>query len=404
MRLNDKNHYRVGAIRIILEPVVKIGQILERRNNSYCTIKNIFWNKSYRSIPKASFTIRASLFTTLILSQFMATILPLTSHAQSTQNTNTTPANNTPYVGWLSQYPVIKQHKHKAKLWHYLVEKVIGKTTQYSVGRPIYVLAEDPVRMMILDQSKSTIFVVGNKKIAIPKALRRKEDYYTSMVYACKNAENEILFTDSRLNKIFVLSANGKKLWSLNDSLKLEQPTGIAYNTVNHEIWVVETNGHHISILDDSGRLKKVVGSRGEDTAQFNFPTSICTDKNGDMYVVDAMNFRVEIFNKEGIFLNTFGKEGDVSGSFARPKGIATDSYGNIYVADGLFHVVQIFDRQGNYLYKFGQQGRGKEDFWMPSGVSIDGKNNIYVADSYNSRVQIFHLYNGIENEKNNRN
>jgi len=402
LRLNDKNHYRVGAIRIILEPVVKIGQILERRNNSYCTIKNTFWSKIYRSIRKASITICANLFTTLILSLLPVTICPITSHAQSTQNTHISPANNAPYVGWLSQYPVIKQHKIKATFWHYLVEKIIGKSKQFAITRPVFVLADDPLTMAILDQSKSTIFLVKSKKVDIPRALRRREDYYTSMVYACKNNEDEILFTDSRLNKVFVLSKDGKTIRVLNDSSKLQQPTGIAYNTLNHELWVVETNGHHISILDDSGRLKKVVGSRGEDTAQFNFPTSICTDKNGDMYVVDAMNFRVEIFNKEGVFLSTFGKEGDVSGSFARPKGIAIDSYGNIYVADGLFHVVQIFDRQGNYLYKFGQQGRGKEDFWMPSGVSIDGKNNIYVADSYNSRVQIFHLFNGIENERKN--
>lgn len=378
--------------------MVKIGQILKRRKITYYECDESLKNRLHQ--PSTNYSV-ILIFILISNSIFWST----TSKAQATKTSDHLLQSKQPYIGWIAQYPVVKQHKIKAKLLRYIGEKIFGKSLQLSISKPVYVIADNPSEMLIFDQTKHTLFKVGKKKVSIPKAIKHKEDYFTSLVDACAIKDGVILFTDSRLNKVFSLSNNGKTLGIFNkDTSLLEQPTGIAFNAVSNEVWVASTKGHKLCVFNLEGNLIKTIGIRGDDTAQFNFPTSICSDQHGDMYVVDAMNFRVQIFDITGKYLSQFGKIGDVSGSFASPKGIATDSYGNIYVVDGLFHVVQIFDRQGNYLYKFGQQGRGKEDFWMPTGISIDKKDNVYVADSYNSRVQIFHLYNGIENEKNNSN
>lgn len=299
-----------------------------------------------------------------------------------------------PYVSWVSQYP---EHKEQAKanVFRRTYEFLIGKSKQESLVRPVGIIADNPASFWILDQGKETIFDVQGSKKAEPKAIRKKENYFTSLIGVTTMADNEMLFTDSRLDKIFRYDIDDKKLFELNDTLHLQQPTGIAYDSVTKQIWVVETGAHRVAVLNSKGELIKRIGGRGEEQGQFNFPTSIWIDKTGDAYIVDAMNFRVQIFNKNGEFVTMFGEAGDVGGSFARPKGIATDSYGNIYVADALFHTVQIFDRAGNFLYSFGKQGREKEEFWMPAGIYIDSKNYIYVADSYNSRIQVFQLING---------
>lgn len=309
--------------------------------------------------------------------------------------------NSQPYISWVKQYPFVKEKRKTPKIIAYLYERIFGKSMQYSLARPVAVWAANPSRLVVLDQQRQTVFEIENKKVSVPRGVRKKDGYFASLVCVCSKPDDEILFTDSRLSKIFTISSDKKKLRVLNDSLTLQQPTGIAYSAINHEIWVVETNAHRISILNEKGELIKTIGSRGVESGQFNFPTSIWIDKAGLAYVVDAMNFRVQIFNAKGEFVSTFGEEGDVSGTLARPKGIATDSYGNIYVVDGVFHVVQIFDKAGNYLYKFGGKGNNKEEFWVPTGIYIDQKDYIYVADSYNSRIQIFHLNNGRENEKN---
>lgn len=263
------------------------------------------------------------------------------------------------------------------------------------MSRPVSVVAATPADFMVFDQGSETIFQVQKNKVEIPRPVKKKENYFTSLVGSCALPGNDILFTDSRLNDVFRLSADRKKLDIFNDTQHLQQPTGIAYSAVNDEVWVVETGAHRITVFNAKGERVKTIGSRGDEKGQFNFPTAICIDKNGDAYVIDALNFRVQIFDRNGTFISMFGEAGDATGSFARPKGIATDSYGNIYITDALFHVVQIFDRAGNFLYSFGKQGREKEDFWMPSGIYIDSKNYIYIADSYNSRVQIFQLNNG---------
>ena len=301
-----------------------------------------------------------------------------------------------PYIAWVSMFPEKSDHEIKKSTARRIFEFLSRKNIRTNnLVRPVAVLADDREHYWVLDQGCETVFRMQNDKLEMPRSLKDKENYFTSLVGAAYLPGGNVLFTDSRLNKVFVIKHGEKKIDALNDTLRLDQPTGIAYSSVTHQIWVVETNAHRISILDSGGALIKRIGGRGDDNGQFNFPTSICIDKIGDAYVVDAMNFRVQIFNKDGVFINTFGEEGDGSGSFARAKGIAVDSYGNIYIADALFHVVQIFDRAGDFLYSFGKQGKDKEEFWMPAGIFIDSRNYIYVADSYNSRVQIFQLING---------
>lgn len=188
-------------------------------------------------------------------------------------------------------------------------------------------------------------------------------------------SKDKFLIADSYLNKIFILSLKEKKCQALNDSIKLNRPTGISYNPVSKEIWVIETASHQVLILGNDGKLLKTIGGRGNGSAYFNFPTFVWIDGAGDVYIVDSMNFRIQIFNYKGEFITSFGEIGDASGYFARPKGIATDTYGHIYVVDGLFHTVQIFDKSGNFLYSFGGQGQENGKFWLPTGIYIDQHN-----------------------------
>jgi DNA-binding beta-propeller fold protein YncE len=306
-------------------------------------------------------------------------------------NTIKAQSSDQTHILWVKEYPE-KKTANKPKFSKRLVEFILGVKNATTLSKPVSLYATNPSTFIVLDQGIQSILDVKNDIAEIPHIIKKKYPQLTSLVGICAMPNNDILFTESRLNKIFVLNSDKKKISILNDSLKLQQPTGIAYSAVNDEIWVIETNLHRIVIMDTKGKIKKTLGKRGIAKGEFNFPTSIWIDKAGTAYIVDAMNFRIQIFNKNGDLINTFGQQGDATGYFARPKGIATDSYGNIYVADALFHTVQIFDKSGKYLSKFGNQGREQGEFWMPSGLYIDENNYIFVADSYNSRVQIFQL------------
>lgn len=308
------------------------------------------------------------------------------------------------YIDWVSQFPAGPAEKVAPSFTQRITNFFFGKK-ELVLSKPVSVLAENSDNIWVLDQGNGTIVQINsihgdlkqlqNKKLVSGVGLSSDEINFTSLVGICSLPSGELLFTDSRQNKIFHISPDKKQIRILNDSLFLQQPTGIAYSKKNKEIWVVETKAHRISVLNNKGERLRTIGGRGVAAGEFNYPTYIWIDGDGNVYVVDAMNFRVQVFDKNGAFVSMFGEVGDASGYMASPKGIATDSYGNIYLADALFHTVQIFDKNGNYLHKFGEQGRDKRQFWMPSGIYIDASDQVYVADSYNSRIQVFQLING---------
>lgn len=319
----------------------------------------------------------------------------ISAQAQDTSSLKLTKGIETAQIKWLSQWPPYESKHQKKNIKQYIKNIVFGKKNEELI-RPVSILATDQTSFWILDQKNNAVFQVTNNIGKIPHFIEKKNNNFSSLVGICKFHENEMLFTDSYSNKIFLINTEKKECTVLNDSLKLNKPTGIAYSLVTNEIWVIETGTHSIVILNDKGEIIKRIGSRGIERGEFNFPTHIWIDQNGNVYVVDAMNFRVQVFNKNEELVSVFGSNGDASGYFASPKGIATDSYGHIYIVDALFHVVQIFDIDGNYLYSFGSQGHEKGEFWMPSGIFIDKNNMIYVADSYNSRIQVFQLIIGM--------
>lgn len=266
---------------------------------------------------------------------------------------------------------------------------IFGKEEK-DILKPVSVKAGSREDIWVLDQGSGRVFRSSeetHEKLSFRKPFREP---FPSLVDACLLPDGAFVFSDSKLNSVFIYTPGDKTLMLLNDSLS--RPTGLACSADGKEIWVAETGAHRLAVINREGKVLRRIGSQGSGPGEFNFPTHLCVDACGEVLVVDAMNLRVQIFDSNGHFLSMFGEAGNSSGFFSRPKGIARDSYGHIYVADALFHVVQVFDRSGRYLSSFGSRGTEEEQLWMPMGIYIDGDNYIYVADTYNRRIQIFQL------------
>lgn len=296
------------------------------------------------------------------------------------------------HVKWIGMIP--EETGGKAVSFGDRVSRIIFGQKPRELIKPFNLVALDPDQLWILDQGSGGIYELDRGKGGRVLSLKREGVTYPSLVGICRTPRGDLLFTDSRLNRVIRLSDD--RLLHFNDTVVLNQPTGIACNPNNGDIWVVETGAHRISRFNRDGLWMESIGGRGSGEGLFNYPTFIWIDGEGCIYVVDSMNYRIQILDQEGRYLLSFGEAGDATGYMARPKGVATDSKGHIYVADALFHVVQIFDRQGRFLDSFGKQGQGAGEFWMPSGLYIDDLDRIYVADSYNARVQIFQLENDL--------
>ena len=75
-------------------------------------------------------------------------------------------------------------------------------------------------------------------------------------------------------------------------------------------------------------------GGKGTGKGEFDLPTGIAVDRNGNFLVADTNNGRIEKFSPTGTFLDVMGTKGSGQGQLGAPNGIAVDRTGNIYVAD----------------------------------------------------------------------
>jgi len=294
-------------------------------------------------------------------------------------------------VLWKASFNSADDFPKKKSFASQLFDFVVGKEKEELV-RPISLTVTEDGLIDVLDQGRNALVHIDYDQSSVNSSTGTDNQVFSSLVGSCLNNQNQLLFTDSRLNKIFIRKTVASEAVLLNSTLELNQPTGIAFNKITNQIWVVETAAHSITVLSSTGVFIKKIGQRGTGPGEFNFPTFIWIDNIGTVYVVDSMNFRLQIISNEGVVQSMFGEAGDATGFFARPKGVATDSNNNIYIVDALFHTVQIFDQQGHFLHNFGKQGKNNGEFWMPSGIFIDQSDRIYVADSYNARIQIFEL------------
>jgi DNA-binding beta-propeller fold protein YncE len=194
---------------------------------------------------------------------------------------------------------------------------------------------------------------------------------------------------------------------------------------------VPDTPPPNLSTLPE-GVSNMFEGGKGTGKGEFDSPTGIAVDANGNILVADTMNGRIEKFSPTGAFISAIGTKGTGHGQLAEPNGIAIDGTGNIYVAevahshrvqkltpdgtfiaewtpglygprriaigsDGSIYVVDSgrnrivkFSPDGQVLATWGSEGSGDGQFKGLSSVAVDPANKVYVADSLNSRIQVF--------------
>ena len=131
-------------------------------------------------------------------------------------------------------------------------------------------------------------------------------------------------------------------------------------------------------------------GDYGIENGQFNHPTGIEFDNDGNVYVADHFNHRVQKFTSDGIFITKWGGFGGGNGQFQFPTDITVDDFGNVYVTDQYNHRVQKFTSDGIFITKWGSLGSADGQFNYPRGIDVDDFGNVYVADTWNGRVQKF--------------
>lgn len=105
------------------------------------------------------------------------------------------------------------------------------------------------------------------------------------------------------------------------------------------------------------GAAARVPG-QGIQGDNFNRPTDIAFDAQGNMFVSDAYtNARIVKLDKTGRYVKTWGSKGSGDGQFDMPNSVAVDAKGNVYVADLGNNRIQVFDNDGNFKSQISNVG-----------------------------------------------
>lgn len=275
-----------------------------------------------------------------------------------------------------------------SKLFEWLVGLTGFRDEPVVLQRPQSGMVDAEGRIYVTDISRGAVYVfdkiAGELKVWEMSGDRER---FVAPIGIAPGMPGEVLVADAELHSVFRLNAEGKSVGEFGRDV-LKRPTGLARDAQRGRIYVADTHAHDIKVFGDDGKLLKVIGQRGEEDGQFNFPTYLAYA--GDkLYVTDTLNSRVQIFDADGNMVAKFGQRGLFVGNMVRPKGVAVDSTGNIYVVESLHDNLLIFDSQGRTLLAIGGNGKNAGEFYLPAGVWIDSQDQVYIADMFNGRITV---------------
>jgi len=128
-------------------------------------------------------------------------------------------------------------------------------------------------------------------------------------------------------------------------------------------------------------------GGKGTGKGQFDSPSGIAVDGNGNILVADTINDRIQKFSSSGTFVTSIGTRGKGHGQLGEPNGIAVDRAGNIYVAEASNHRVQKLASDGTFMAEWKGPDTG---FYGPRRIAVGPDDSIYVVDQGRTRIVKF--------------
>lgn len=308
------------------------------------------------------------------------------------------PPPDVPRIEYIQGY--FSDHDLKPKLKSFMTEYILGEARPNALfTSPVDVASDGKGRVYVTDSGSRQVFVLNllqhtSKTLSSLVSADGMERGFGFPFGVAVDHDGRLYVSDVISKRVEVFDADERYLFSMNDP-DLVRPTAIAIDSLHNVIYVADTAQHKLARFDMQGQLLGYMGSRGVEPGQFNFPTDVDVDAQGNVYVLDALNARVQVFDETGRFLRMFGERGTAEGSFEMPKNLAVTDTGQVYVTDALAHKVVVFSHEGELLMRIGgksvvKKGISPGGFYMPRGIAVDKAGGIWVVDTLNRMVHKF--------------
>ncbi len=214
-------------------------------------------------------------------------------------------------------------------------------------------------------------------------------DTYNKVVWRTKDRVSTII-----AGKLSVTDAYGEPVGGYND--------GKVTESYFKKPWAVTAFLNGIAISDSANNVIRFIGHDGTETAvgngsagfvngygmntQFNNPTGLTTDKDGNLYVADTNNNAIRKVSKSGVVTTYMSNVNEPTGLFW--------SGDYLYIAEsGAHRILKVKDQKIVARYGTGTEGDvvgaiDQAQFSFPQGVAVSSDGCIYVSDTGNGAIK----------------
>lgn len=259
-----------------------------------------------------------------------------------------------------------------------LKEWLIGqRQANKQIARP-QDIASSKGKIYILDRTFKKVLFIDLEKKTLDYIRDEREGALGDPTGVWVTEDDVKYVADPGRRQVLVFDRDNRFVRAYGEGEQFDRPMDVAVH--GDRLYVVDFAKMAVHVVDRvSGKTLKTFGQPGTEEGQFNRPTHISVDRQGNVYVNDSFNFRIQKFDPDGKYLKHFGYQGDTLGGFARPKGIALDREGHLYAVDAAFENAQIFHPEStDLLLFFGGFGPHPGSMYLPSGLHIDYDNVPY--------------------------
>ncbi len=255
-------------------------------------------------------------------------------------------------VAWAGELKVPAQLGIEPHPFVRFLKAVFGDDEPTDIYRPASVAVSTDGRIAVADPGRRNVRVYApaqNETHTVDAPLRFPVAvaFYGPLLFVA----------DAETGRLSVFDREGRPARMPARAPPFIRPVGLACDALRSRLYVADAGAHEVVALDLLGGRPQVLGRRGSQAGEFNFPTNVAVDGAGRVYVTDALNFRVQVFDADLKFERAFGELGDRPGQFSKAKGLAVDAHGTVWVVEGFFDVVQAFDADGRLVSIVGGSG-----------------------------------------------
>jgi DNA-binding beta-propeller fold protein YncE len=263
----------------------------------------------------------------------------------------------------------------------------------------LYAVDRDGNRIQVFDKNGKFLFKFGEKgqgdgQFLVPYGL---DVDVRGHVWVADRGNNRVQQFDSQGNFISKFGNVDGHPSSLPG--KFDNPRHVEVDKNLQYVYVADSKNNRIQQFDINGSFVKIIGKLGSKVGEFDMPTTIEIDSQGNFFVNERGNERVQKFDSDWNPTLAWGSKGSSNTQFCHMEHLALDKFDNVFVTDpqsdpgcSMEPRVLKFDNNGTFITKFGSNGTEPGQFRDPEHLAIDNKGNVYVSDRKNNDIQVFSL------------